>query len=85
MTSTQIEFTPTQQRLLKVLSDGERHEKDELWECLGDDKATGNNLRVHLTYLRKKLRAIGEDITTEFIYRKFTYRHVRLLSRARNS
>ena len=76
-----MHFTPTQVRILQVLSDGKKHDKKELRECLGDDLTSDKTLSVHLCFLRKKLQAIGEDITTELTYKKWAYRHVRLLYR----
>ena len=50
------EFSPVEQRILKVLADGLSHTKAELMECLYDDEhADGNTIHVHLTGLRKKL------------------------------
>ena len=76
-------FTPTQQRILNVLSDGMPHTKEEMRDCLNDELSGGNNLRVHLTYLRKKLRTVGQTIVYEFQWpNKMLYRHVRLLASA---
>jgi DNA-binding winged helix-turn-helix (wHTH) protein len=73
-------WTPTQYRLLQVFSDGYLHSKEELHGCLNEELSEPNNLRVHLTKLREKLRPIGEDIIcikTDGITR---YRHVRIVS-----
>lgn len=76
------EFTPTQKRILRVLSDGMCHTKEELHEkCIADELSAINVLYFHISALRKKLVTRGEDI----IYSaggnslKRGYRHVRLL------
>lgn len=76
-----VHFTPTQQRILKVLSDGLSHSKSDLVACLGDDRAGPNTLSVHLTLLRRLLRPHGQDIVCEFRYGHL-YRHIRLLHSA---
>jgi hypothetical protein len=78
-------FTPIQQCLLAVLSDGGPHEPVELLDCLGDPESGVKNLWPHLTYLRRKLRPSGEDIVCEIYRRKMHYRHVRLLAAATQS
>lgn len=74
-----LSFTPTQQRLLRVLSDGQDHSAEELRAVLGDDMAGRSALSVHLTYLRKKLQRQGQDVVCLFRH-GFFYRHVRLLA-----
>lgn len=48
-------YTPTQERILAVLADGEPHPASELWGCLGDELSNGNALNNHITVLRKLL------------------------------
>lgn len=74
-------FTPTQTRILEVLSDGLMHPKCQLQACLNDDMATDRTLSVHLTYLRQILNPRGEDIV--FINAGIKgrgYRHIRYIS-----
>lgn len=72
-------YNATQRRILQFLSDGLPHKtKDVLKEVL-DEFGTIENLRVHVSQLRAKLRMIGEDILCEYKDRGFWYRHVRLL------
>ncbi len=76
----QPKYTPTQQRMLAVLADGMRHTKEELISCLWDEMGTIGTVNVHLTYLRKILRPMGQDIICENDGRRRNgYRHVRLL------
>jgi len=73
--------TPTQQRILDVLSDGCPHPMTELLVCLPDPVAnTRKNVAWHLVELRKKLRPVGQDILCQFLNRRLYYRHVRLLA-----
>jgi hypothetical protein len=80
MTTMQPKLTPTQQRMLDLLSDGLPHNKAELHALLWDNLSYANTIQVHISALRKVLRARGEDILCEFIHRRLHYRHVRLLS-----
>jgi hypothetical protein len=74
-------WTPTQQRILDVLSDGRPHDRDELLKCLWDDLSGGGALRQQVYLIRSVLRAVGEDIVCEFGWRRtIRYRHVRLLT-----
>lgn len=77
-------FTPTQQRILGVLSDGVAHKREDLMACLNDDMTTLTTLTTHLCLLRRKLRKKGEDIisvSAPFQPGKSPsmYQHVRLL------
>ena len=76
------QFTPTQQRIVDLLSDGLPHTKRELFECLVDELGSINNIWPHLTAIRKKLRPRGHDILCEIYNRKCHYRHVVLLRSA---
>jgi len=77
---TQQQFTPTQQRIMDVLRDGEPHRREELWACLEDPLASIQNIRPHLTAMRKVLRPRGEDVLCVWVNRRFCYRWVRILS-----
>jgi len=69
-------FTPIQTRMLKVLSDGELHTREELHECLDDELGPLRNVAAHLTALRKRIRPTGCDILCQYLNRKFFYRLV---------
>lgn len=75
-------FTPTQQRLLAVLSDGEPHSPAELSKCVNDDLAVDGVLRNHIKLLRDKLFSVGELIVCEIHWgsrkgHRVCYRHVK--------
>lgn len=74
-------YTPTETKILKLLSDGQRHLNVHVLEqCLPDPQySTMSNLRSHVGNLRGKLRPVGEDIVAERIKGKWFYRRVKLL------
>lgn len=75
-----MQYTPTQRRLLDMLSDGKPHRREELYGCIDDELAdVAKCLRVHLTHLRKKLRKLSQDVLCELHRGKPHYRHVMLL------
>lgn len=73
------EFTPTERRMLAVLSDGMMHSREELHACLPDDLDPLSAIRNHVSNLRKKLLPKGQDIVCQLHLAKTHYRHVRLL------
>ena len=75
------EFSPTQRKILAVLSDGMPHKMVELTACM-DELTNPRTLHYHLSLIREKLRPRGEDVICQFIYRQRQYRHVRLLHAA---
>ncbi len=78
-------WTPTQLRILEVLSDGRRHKKVELLECIGDnifDSRALATMRVHINRIKKKLEERGETIVCVDLGRTSQYQHVRLLPSA---
>jgi hypothetical protein len=58
------DYTPTQRKILAVLSDRRPHSPAELFACLPDDLGSVRNIRPHLTRLRSKLRP-RRDIVCE--------------------
>jgi len=76
------EFTPTQSKILQVLSDGLPHKFEELQAVLPDNLSDRKTLSNHLSGIRIRLRPRGEDIICQFILRQRQYRHVRLLHSA---
>ena len=74
------QFTHTQQAILKMLSDGQRHHRDHLLCCFSDELASVQSLKNQLTAIRKQIRPLGEEIICETANRRTYYRHVRLLS-----
>jgi DNA-binding CsgD family transcriptional regulator len=65
-------YTPTQRKILAVLSDGRPHSREELFACLPDDLGSVSNVRAHLSILRRKLR--GRLIVCELHGRAAFYR-----------
>ena len=73
-------FTPTQQRIVDVLQDGQPHHRNELFQCLNDDLTTYTTLKVHLCNIRKVLRPLGQDVICELSGQQVYYRLARLLA-----
>jgi len=77
-----INYTPTQARIMEVLSDGERHSLEELHECLTDYRVTIPTIRVHICHIRKKLLPNRQDILSVNRGGRRFYQYVRLISTA---
>ena len=77
-------FTPTELKMLGVLSDGLPHSKAELKGCFPDEHAEASGVRVMICSIRKKMAARGKGYTIvcEVSYNRYGYRHVRLISNA---
>lgn len=71
-------YTPTERRLMEVLSDMEEHPNTELQTCLYDELASPENLRFHMSNLRKKVMALGMGIYSTRVNGHTKYRLVRL-------
>jgi hypothetical protein len=80
--NTSSRYNSTERRILRVLSDGMRHNRDEVQACINDELAGRNALATTLYKLRRKLRPLGQDILCEYYMRRYQYRQVRLLRRA---
>ncbi len=72
-------YTPTEQRLVAMLSDGKTHSRRELLTCIDDDQAEFSNLQWHLSQVRKQVRPMGQEIMFVSGNCVSGYRHVRLL------
>lgn len=72
-------FTPTQQRIVDLLSDGDAHTLEEVRLCLLDTEADSNNVYFHINQLRQRLRARNKGIRTERINGMGYYRLVRVV------
>ena len=58
-------YTPTQKRILHVLSDGLSHTKEELKGCLWDELCdVDSTLENHISQIRKRLPK-GQDIISK--------------------
>ena len=75
-------FTPTEKKIMLILSDQQSHTKKELFDCLPDELGDIDNVQVHLTNIRKKIRPLGQDIACELVRDRFNsrYRLIRLLA-----
>jgi hypothetical protein len=77
---TEPRFTPTELRLLAVLSDGQGHTKRELLDCLDEDMPSAKLLAVHLFRVRRKLKTMAQSIVcVRGFANTLLYQHVRLL------
>jgi DNA-binding response OmpR family regulator len=76
MTSDTTYFTPTEQKIIDLLNDGQRHLMAEMKLCLWDGDETA--VYTHVGNLRRKLRPKGLDIVCEQ-NPKTTYRLMRQL------
>jgi hypothetical protein len=74
-------FTPTEERLLAVLGDGEPHNRAELVACLWVEGSEWRNVNPHLVSLRKKVREEKKVIVCQVVNRRFMYRMLALLPR----
>lgn len=82
---SEVHYTPTEKKILKVLEDGYPHTRKEIHACLWDEMGALSNIRVRICYLRKKLRPQGFDILCEITKTKaICYRQVRLIGSAYN-
>lgn len=79
-----MRLTPTQKKMLQLLSDGMPHSRAEVHACLPDELGARTNIYPHLSGIRRQLKEIGEAILVEFIRGRLHFRHVRLLASAYN-
>jgi DNA-binding response OmpR family regulator len=72
------ELTPTESRLMAVMSDGQLHTLESLKVHLNEEEYSSNEtVQRHISNLRTLLRPKGKDIVN---YRGEGYRMVRLLN-----
>lgn len=72
-------FTPTEKRILELLSDGRPHKRQEVHACLDDDLASLKSITPHISRIRRKINTQGEEIVCVARERSYYYQHVRLL------
>lgn len=72
-------FTDTQQRILRILADGEPHKREELVLSFTDKVSNPKVLDNHLSAMRKELRRCGQDIICQFIKRSNHFRLIALV------
>lgn len=71
-------LTPTEKRIMEALADGYPHRRRDLLPLI-DEMAVPQNLKDHLSNIRKKLRPMGEDVICEYYNRGLSYRWIRLI------
>lgn len=82
MTAKRADNKLVWERLKDFLSDGIRHRRDELKQCMHetDPAFWPNALRPHMKKLREEIRPQGLDVVCELDGRAIYYRMVRLLA-----
>ena len=75
------QLSDTQIKILKMLSDGQRHKRTELMKLLPSGSTDYRALSAQITRLREKLKPHGQDIICEYNQRAIHYRHIRLIGR----
>lgn len=80
------QLTTTQREIVRILADGERHEREDLTGTIVTDSENKlRSLSTHLSKMRKVLRPAGLDIICELFEQRIHYRLVRLVGRANDS
>ena len=74
----ELRFTPTEAKILELLSDGESHSKEEVALYI-EPELGQTNVSFHMMNIRKKLISKGENILCVYNNRRRFYQHVRLL------
>jgi hypothetical protein len=74
-------LTVTQKKILKVLSDGLPHHRQELHLCLPDDLSGITAVRRHIFEIRKYVKSKRQDILCQFIKGKLYFRLIRTISK----
>lgn len=59
------EYTPTEERIVSLLSDGLNHRRAEILACI-DELADHRVMRVHIFNIRTKLKRKGRDVLCTF-------------------
>jgi len=76
-------LTPTQRRMLDLLSDGKPHKKAELKNLLSDELSKVNTIQYHISLLRSHVRERGQEIVCDLNGLSVRYRLVELVGAAR--
>ncbi len=74
------QFTPTEKRIMELLSDYRLHRAEEIRGCLPDEMNTNANIHPHLSKIRKMIRMVSHDIATRRTNDGTCYFLVRLLA-----
>lgn len=78
-TLADVKYTPTQRRIMDILSDGMPHPKEEIQETFYDPMAVSGAVRTHISYLRKKIEPTGFGILIEYVNHGICYRLVQFV------
>lgn len=74
-----IRLTWTELRIMRILSDGQAHTREELLECIDDKYTSFNNLQAALSIIRGKIRETGYMIICELYKGSIHYRCIQRL------
>jgi DNA-binding CsgD family transcriptional regulator len=74
-----LSFTPTQKKIMDILSDGHPHLETDLIKLGIDEFANPRTLKMHLSMIRKKIRPKKREIISTRLHRKLYYQLVGLL------
>lgn len=82
----ELELTPTEERLLVLLLDGQPHSRQELIAhgMEGDELTEASALRTHLSSLRTKLRPTGTTVIAQSLGTYVRFRLMGYVSQALN-
>jgi hypothetical protein len=69
-------LTPIETKIIRLLSDGDLHKRDELMGCIGDPLSKPVNLHYHLVNLRKKLLPLQQTVCCVLRGRERFYRRM---------
>lgn len=72
-------FTPTERKIIHLLSDGRRHLNIEVARVVDPEVLSTKGLKMHFKNLRSKLNPIGQEIVCIRYFGKYYYQHVRFL------
>jgi hypothetical protein len=78
-TLSKVYFSPIEKRMMQVFRDGRPHTIYELHRCIQDEYGRIDNVKMHVTRLRKKIQPLGHDILCVWYKMMFRYQQVILL------
>lgn len=74
-----VKLTKTQQAFFDLMADGQRHYVEEFINLLPDELGNANNVKLHIQNLRVAIRPFGQDVVSERVQWRKTYRRVRMI------
>lgn len=75
-----MHLTPTEQKIIDLLSDGLPHQRADVLKCVNDRLADLHTLAVHMFNIRRKVRPFGKDVLLVTRKGGYHYQYVILLS-----